>query len=1314
MHGCWLGDGWMMGWDRENRTVSDTQDSLSELMKSCPPAKRGLFISRIHGLDRSKNPDYRSKIEGSILKDLAETIKGYETRKRSVPAITYPEELPVSARREEIKEAIRNNQVVIICGETGSGKTTQLPKMCLELGLGVGALIGHTQPRRIAARSVASRIADELNVKSGNQVGTKIRFSDSTSDQTLIKVMTDGILLAETRRDPKLRQYDAIIIDEAHERSLNIDFLLGYMHRLLHSRKDLKLIITSATIDADRFAEHFGTHNAPAPIIEVSGRTYPVEMRYETEHVNTGMRIDEAASYAAAQLVNERHDDVLVFMPGEREIRQTAHELRKRDHLPEGTEIIPLYARLSAAEQQRVFKPSGKPRIIISTNVAETSLTVPNICSVVDPGTARLKRYNPRTKIHGLLVEPISQASANQRAGRCGRTASGVCVRLYEEADYNGRDEFTQPELLRSNLASVILQMADLKLGDPLDFPFLDRPENRQWRDGRDTLHELGALDDKEQLTKLGKTMARLPVDPRIARMIIAAHDEGCLHDVLIIASALSSQDPRVRPHENRDAADEAHKQFEVEGSDFLAYLKLWDWYHDQHKALTRRKLGRACEKVFISSRRFDEWREVYRQLRGLCVELGYNPEKGHDDPDAVHRALLTGLLANIGTKGEKHEFKGARNSAFSLSPGSALFSAKPKWVMCAEIVRTSKVYARTVASVDTKWIEDAGAHLIKMTHSDPHWDEQSGRVIADEKVTLFGLDIVPRRTVQYGKIDPVLSREIFIHHALVDDQMRTRSKSIKHNRRLISQLGKLQAKARRDDLIADHHALFAFYDQKIPKDIFAAKSFDRWAQKMESVDSKFLKMTEDDLLEFSPDEVNEQTYPDSIEVSGAVSKLMYAFEPGETFDGATIRVSVAALHQLTRQQVEWSVPGLIPKRIEALVRSLPKGLRRQFDANQIARDVSKMITADAGSIEAQLATQLSSQTGIIITTADFRSVQLEDFLCPRIEVIDDHGKTIGASRDLGALQGEFAQQATQAVQQAGAKLEQTGMIGWEFGDLPETVEFARKGAPKVVGFPSLMIEDNTVSLKVLATRWESDMHTRSGLGLLYGLAIKRELRIRLKNLPGYTKLSVLAAACGMSDQLDSIVWTRVGSVICVDNQSIPRTKDEFELGLLGAWDRGVDETNRVITNMTQIMDGIMRVQGRLNEQHPSAWRTLITDMSGQLDLLLADNALMTAPTRWLWCYARFLRAMDSRLNRVRSIGPDRDAIAGERVYAWTKCLHELMAQGAHTAEVAEDFSNLRWMVEEFRVATFAQELKTSIQVSDKRLRAQLDRIINA
>ena len=1294
--------------------MDQTTPNIDALLRDCPPAMRGLFISRVRGLDRNNNPSHRAKIEHSIREDLQSAINAFEIRKANVPKVSYPEELPVSERREEIKELIRDNQIVIVCGETGSGKTTQLPKMCLELGLGVGALIGHTQPRRIAARAVASRIAEELDVKVGEQVGTKIRFSDSTGDMTLIKVMTDGILLAETRRDPKLRQYDAIIIDEAHERSLNIDFLLGYMHRLLSSRRDLKLIITSATIDADRFAQHFGTVHAPAPIIEVSGRTYPVEMRYEPDHISAGMNIDEAASYAAAQLVNERHDDVLIFMPGEREIRQTAHELRKRDHLPEGTEIIPLYARLSAAEQQRVFKPTGRPRIVIATNVAETSLTVPNIKSVVDPGTARLKRYNPRTKIHGLMVEPISQASANQRAGRCGRTSPGVCVRLYDETDYLTRDEFTQPELLRSNLASVILQMADLKLGAPESFPFLDRPENRQWRDGHDTLRELGAIDEQDLLTKLGKVMAKLPVDPRIARMIIAAHDEKCLHDVLIIAAALSTQDPRVRPHEKRDAADQAHEQFKVEGSDFLGYVKLWDWYHDQHKTLTRRKLDRACEKGYISPRRVDEWREVYRQLRGLCIEIGYNPEKGHNETDAIHRALLTGLLANIGTKGETHEMKGTRNSSFSISPGSALFSSKSKWVMCAEIVRTSKVYARTVAAVDPDWIEEAGAHLTKKTYSDPHWDEQSGSVIADEKVTLFGLDIVPRRSLHYGPIDPVLCREIFIHHALVEGQMRSSSKALKHNQKLIDRLDTLQSKARRKDLIADQHAMFAFYDRRLPKDIYAAKAFERWDRKMESANPNLLKMSETDLLEHSPDEITKESFPDVVDVFGATSKLKYAFEPGQEIDGATIRVSIAALHQLTRQRVEWAVPGLIPKRIESLVRSLPKQLRRQFDANQIATELTKGIREGNGSIEAQLASTLTSKTGILVRPEDFRNDQLDTYLSIRIEVIDEHGKLVGASRDLGELQASFAKQATQVVQQAGADIEQTGLIGWTIDELPETIEFSRPGSPRVVGFPSLVVEGDTVSLRVSSTKWESDLHTHSGLGLLYGLAIRRELRLRLKNLPGYTKLSVLAAACGMSSQLETIVWTRVGLVCCADNQTTPRTKEEFELGLLGAWDRGVDETNRVITNLTQIFDSLMRIKSRLDESHPDLWRPIIKDMQGQLDMLLDHNAMITTPTRWMWCYARFLRAMDSRLNRIRSIGPDRDAQQAQRVYAWTKCLHELIAQGAHCAEVADDFWILRWMVEEFRVATFAQELRTSIQVSDKRLREQLDRIIHA
>ncbi|MEM9373537.1 MAG: ATP-dependent RNA helicase HrpA, partial [Planctomycetota bacterium] len=882
---------------------------------------RVAFERRLRGLARAERqgkPNARAL--KAIEADMRRSAEIMQRRRASVPAIQYTADLPVAQRREELVSVIGSRQVAIVCGETGSGKTTQLPKICLELGRGVGATIGHTQPRRIAARSVAARIAEELDAP--GVVATKMRFDDRTDDRTLIKVMTDGILLAETRSDPLLRQYDTIIIDEAHERSLNIDFLLGFLKRLLPRRPDLKLVITSATIDAGRFADHFADADGPAPIIEISGRTFPVEVRHATRPEE--LPPEEAAAEAAVSLIREQRSDVLVFMPGEREIRQTAHALRHHPGLPPHAEIIPLYARLSPAEQQRAFRPSGNPRVVISTNVAETSITVPNIRSVVDPGTARIKRYSARARIDQLLIEPISQASANQRAGRCGRVAPGVCVRLYEEKDFAAREPFTAPELLRSDLAGVILQMIDLGLGDPLEFPFLDAPVRSRWRDGYSTLVELGAIDEGQQLTDLGKRMGALPVDPRIARMILAGQENGCLRDVLIIASALSVQDPRVRPHEKRDAADQAHAEFRVPGSDFLTLRAIWDFYHEELRATSRRKAGRACEKRFLSVRRIDEWREVYRQVSRLCREMGYPVSSGQSVSDDVHRSILTGLLANIGHKGDQRVYRGTRNTSFELAPGSACSESRPRWVMAGEVVRTHRVLARTVASIKPEWVERAAAHLIRRTHSDPRWDAESRRVVAEEKVVFEGLEIVPKRTVHYGPIDPAESRRIFIHHALVEGDMRTASVGVRSNRDLERKARTLQAKARRSDFLADAQAVFDFYDQRIPPDVFTARAFERWVLRAEADEPGVLRMRERDLVHERPEEITPAAYPDNSEVFGSRLRIRYELSPGEDADGATIRVTMQELHRISPEQAEWIVPGFVPGRVRALVRTMP------------------------------------------------------------------------------------------------------------------------------------------------------------------------------------------------------------------------------------------------------------------------------------------------------------------------------------------------------------------------------------------------------
>lgn len=1291
--------------------MGEPENNLEALIKQAPRSVRGLYHARIRGLEKRRTDGQSvSRIEDSIRADLEREIEGYERRLRNKPVCSYPVELPVSEHREEIAAAIRDHQVVILCGETGSGKTTQLPKICLDLGRGVEAMIGHTQPRRIAARNVAARVADELGVGLGTAVGYKMRFGDQTSDDTLIKVMTDGILLAETRRDPDLRKYDTIIVDEAHERSLNIDFLMGYLHRLVAKRRDLKVIITSATIDADRFAEHFGTSDGPAPVIEVSGRMYPVEQRYDASMAMDGTPMPEAASYAAAQLMIEGHGDVLVFMPGEREIRQTAHELKKLDYLPHDVEILPLYARLSPQEQQRVFKRgrSGGSRIVIATNVAETSITVPNIRGVVDPGVARLKRYNPRTKLHGLQVEPISQASANQRAGRCGRIASGVCLRLYEQGDFEGRDEFTQPELLRSNLASVILQMIDLGLGEPNEFPFLDRPDGRQWRDGYETLHELGAIDDDHKLTAIGKKMARLPVDPRIGRMILAGQEENCLNDVLIIASVLSTQDPRVRPHDKQQLADEAHGQFAVEGSDFLSHLKIWDWYHDQHKDLTRRKLGRACEAAYLAVRRIDEWREVYRQLRGMCLEMKLDPEVRHTDHDAVHRALLTGLLTNLGKKGERHEYKGTRNSAFSIIPGSSVFESRPEWVMAGEVVRTTKVYARTVAKINPKWVEDAAAHLIKRSHTNPRWEDKNSRVVADERVSLYGLDIVPRRTVHFGPIDPVASRELFLHHALVEEEMRTRCREVRQNRLLLAKMRTLEDKARRGDLIADHQAIYRFYDQRVPEDIYNGQRFEKWAKDHGDA----LTMSEQDLVLSEDPGVTGKTHPDSVPVGSRHAGLSYRYEPGEDVDGVSVRVRVEDLPHLSRDVLEWSVPGFVVARVEAMIRSLPKQYRRQFDAPALACELMPILDQDKGSIASQLAGLLSAKAGVAIRADQFREDQVPEYLSPRIVVLDGKGRELASGRELKAIKDAFKEQTHKAIDEAAGDFHMDGLRSWALEDFDERIEFEDHGR-KVLGYPTMVVEGAGVNVRVRTSRWIAERETRAAQGLLLGIAFKSELNIRPQQMPGYSPMNVNAAACGFGpDEIQGAMLARAGMIAGIDGKSVIRSKEEFEGRLLGLLDDGLRSVQGGITNLSKVYGAVLQGRSMVSSKHPSAWRVTVRDIEQQMKVLTRDGYILNTPTRWLWCLPRYVRAMEVRLSRMRGSGPERDEQMMRSISPWVKCVEELRSQGADTDDaVAGAYEELFWMVQEFRVAVFAQELKTVVPVSDKRLRKQLEKI---
>ncbi|WP_259663001.1 ATP-dependent RNA helicase HrpA, partial [Burkholderia pseudomallei] len=975
-----------------------------------------------------------------------------------VPPITFAESLPVSGKRDEIARAIAAHPVVIVCGETGSGKTTQLPKICLALGRGLGAggagLIGHTQPRRLAASSTGRRIAEELGTPFGEVVGYKVRFTDNLAPGASVKLMTDGILLAETQTDPLLKAYDTLIIDEAHERSLNIDFLLGYLRQILPRRPDLKLIVTSATIDAERFARHFGSDERPAPVIEVSGRLYPVEVRYRpiADDRPAAVRHAEGASSgrdraksareaerdlmdgivdAVDELCREGPGDVLVFLPGEREIRDAAEALRK--HHPPHTEILPLFARLSAAEQERVFKASNARRIVLATNVAETSLTVPGIRYVVDTGLARVKRYSYRNKVEQLQIEPISQAAANQRAGRCGRVADGVCIRLYEESDFAGRARFTDPEILRSSLASVILRMKSLHLSAIESFPFIEPPPGRAIADGYQLLNELGAVDDENALTPLGRELARLPLDPRVGRMILAARDQQALREVLVIASALSVQDPRERPVDAQEQADQAHRRFADERSEFLQWLRIWAWFEEAvaHKK-SNRQLVDACRQHFLSHLRLREWRDVHSQLLTVVREHGWRLNEADATFEQIHLSLLTGLLGNIGFKAEDEpHYLGARGIKFHLWPGSALVKKAGRWVMAAELVETSRLYARCIAKIEPEWIERIGAHLLKKSLSEPHWEKRPAQVAAFERATLYGLTIYHRRRVAFGRQDPARARELFIRGALVDGEFDTKLAFFAHNRKLLADIEQLEHKSRRQDVLVDDELIHAFYDQAIPAGIHTGAAFERWYRDEVSKSGqpedklRLLYLSRDDLMRHEAAGVTTELFPKRVTMAGVEMALAYHFEPGSPRDGVTLAVPLFALNQVDARRAEWLVPGMLKEKAHLLLKSLPQKLRRhcvplpEYAAGFVERAGRERFGA-GGLVDALIA-DVREQTQVATKTSDFKLETLPAHLFMNFKVIDEHGRQLAMGRNLAQLRAELGAQAQQHFQKIAA-----------------------------------------------------------------------------------------------------------------------------------------------------------------------------------------------------------------------------------------------------------------------------------------------------
>jgi len=1334
--------------------------ALEERLEQAWPADRPRLRARLRGLTRPRPEGTRRrrrsapapdtapdpKVLTQIERDLDESADRWARRRDLLPErIAYPGDLPISGARDDIAHAIRTNQVVVLCGETGSGKTTQLPKICLELGYGIDRRIAHTQPRRIAATAVARRVAEELKVPYGKQVGAKVRFDDKTGDDTLVKLMTDGMLLAETQTDRNLNQYDCIIIDEAHERSLNIDFLLGYLRQLLPRRPDLKVIITSATIDPDRFAEHFGAfnreagHEIPAPIITVPGRTYPVQTRYrpllDDDRSMDARREAEALGdgvlTALAELAHEHpQGDVLVFMPGEREIRQTAKFLRENLPPTDNTEILPLYARLSPKEQERVFRTAPHRRVVIATNVAETSLTVPGIRAVIDPGTARISRYSARSKVQGLPTEPISRASADQRKGRCGRIGPGTCIRLFSEEDLEGRDEFTPPEILRTNLAAVVLQMEALRLGSPEDFPFIDPPDTRLIKDGYQTLEELGAIyprdtkphhkkPRKTNLTPLGEKLARLPVDPRLGRMILAGQEENCLHDLLVIASALAAPDPRDRPSDKQQSADEAHEQFAHPESDFLSYLKIWDFFHEQRSKLSRSRLDKACRQNFLSLRRIHEWREIHRQLHGIVLDMGYRPhEQRHDKDsdhapyDAIHRALLAGLITNVGRQGEGHEYKGCRGTTFFIHPGSGLFGDKPQWLLAGELVRTTRLYARTVAKIVPDWIERVAPHMLVKSYAEARYDQRTATVVANEKVSLEGLEVIPKRTVHFGPIDPATSRELFIHHALVEGELDTRSKALKHNRALIDRIEAMQAKARRTDLLASNKAQFDFYDARLPEDVYSGSTFHSWTRRAERDDPDLLRMTEDDLLVHEPEHVTTETYPDQYQTLSAPLPLEYVFDPASEADGVTLTVPVELLGQIRPETADRLVPGLLPHKIAALVKTLPKRLRRNFEPREIADKLTPSLQGSDRPLVQDLAEALSRECGSRIEVGDLKPGELDRHLNLRYRVIDDGGEELAASRDLAELRAQFADRITGSVMaSAPGELDRSDLTDWDFGELPESIEIDRAGV-SVTAFPALVDKGETCDLKLFDTRPAADAAMRAGLGRLYVRHLRDEFRVRIEHLPGIGRLRLLYAPLGPAGELDRDLMLLIADRVFVNDRVNVRSREQFVERIDAGWNRLTQCTNEAADLVSEILTRRQQCDELLNNANPpQQWKLAVADCTTQLAVMCPPGFLASTPYRWLRCFPRFLAGIQKRFEKLRTHGPDRDRQHTAQVHEWTRKYDQRSQEHRAQGIVDPELEEFRWLTEELRVSLFAQELGTSVKVSPARLQKHWDKI---
>ncbi|MEH6606875.1 MAG: ATP-dependent RNA helicase HrpA [Pseudomonadales bacterium] len=1257
------------------------------------------------------------RLQQQLQKSLDKSLALVAARAESVPPMRYPADLPVADNREEILAAINANQVIIVAGETGSGKTTQLPKLCLEAGRGVRGLIGHTQPRRLAARTVANRIADEMGVELGQGVGYQVRFNDQTSDATFVKLMTDGILLAEVQRDRELLRYDTLIIDEAHERSLNIDFLLGYLQRLLPRRPDLKLIITSATIDVERFSKHFGG----APVISVEGRSYPVALEYlplesltndEAEDLSLPSHVCAAMHQLEgmeSQGQGHPQGDVLVFLPGEREIREVALALRKLGN--SSYDILPLYARLSQADQQRIFtidKRRGR-RIVLATNVAETSVTVPGIRYVIDSGVARISRYSARSKVQRLPIESVSRASADQRKGRCGRIAPGTCIRLYDEADFENRPLFTDPEILRTNLASVILQMAQLKLGDVAKFPFLDKPDSRFIRDGQHTLEELGALDSKNNMTDLGWQLAKLPIDPRLGRMVLAAGERGCLHEILIIASALSVQDPRENPVEKKQAAQQAHKRFAVEGSDFMSWVGLWDYFEEQRQELSGNQLRKLCKKEFLSWVRITEWRDLHRQLHLVARQLKLKENQEPASLEVVHTVLLSGLVSNIAQRDEGKEYKGTRGRRLIIFPGSGLYKKPPKWMVSSELVETGKLYARGNGRIEPEWVLPYAQHLVKRQYSEPHYSTRRGQVLANESISLYGLVLSDRNKAEYKKIDPVASHEIFVRAALVEGGYRGKAPFWRHNQQLLEDMLELEARSRRGDIRISDDIIYEFYNERVPAEICDLKSFDRWRKKAEIKQPELLFLQRHSLMADKASEEGAAQFPSSLMFADMALPLHYRFEPGQLNDGVTVDLPVALLNRVPVSLFDWLVPGLLRDKTIALLKTLPKNLRKNFvPVPDFADKALAGVSSDNVALVDILARRLSTLGRVKVVASDFSAEKLESFYLMRARIIGEGDKVLAESRDIRLLVNDNREKLQQQLNERAESGAETQFTRWDFGDLAAEKKLKQAGVT-IKAFPAIVDCGDKVALRLLDDPGEAERASRAGVVRLIMAAIPQQVKYLRKELLRSNQHALHLSALS---KRPAIVEFLLQAIFLQNflSAGVPRSEADFKQCV----DKNKGQLVSVANEFSTVMDKVLALhyQARqiLSGMKDQSAAYAVEDVTAQLSGLLYEGFLPDVPFARLRHYPRYLQAIVFRLEKLAG-HQQKDRRACDQIQPLLTPLDQQLSGDYRQLLVLPQYVEYRWALEEYRVSLFAQQLGTQTPVSEKRLKVMWEKI---